>query len=219
MNLLYIAAARKADGVIFSDKSAPKAPSAVDLVKQNVKKVASSSKLRKGTSTRHSLDDEVNGLSVKYNILIHSTLVLVVVTSEDYERRLAFQLLEKLAASFDASATLGNKIAGASEYGLRRNGECSKLFASLLSEFEDPTKVDTMSRVQAEIEATKGVLASNIQGVLGNIDLANEVEEKAEGMKVCGGDLFFSNIMYLNSLLIYANFYYYIYIYICISFL
>ena len=193
MNLLYIAAARKADGVIFSDKSAPKAPSAVDLVKQNVKKVASSSKLRKGTSTRHSLDDEVNGLSVKYNILIHSTLVLVVVTSEDYERRLAFQLLEKLAASFDASATLGNKIAGASEYGLRRNGECSKLFASLLSEFEDPTKVDTMSRVQAEIEATKGVLASNIQGVLGNIELANEVEEKAEGMKVWWRFVFFKS--------------------------
>ena len=183
-NLLLISIARKGDGIIVADKTPSRASKAVDMIRENVRKVASSTKLRNGKSTRHSLDDEVGGLSVKYNILIHSTLVFVLVTVDDYERRIAFQLLEKLAAAFDQSPRLASSVATASEYGMRRNGECSKLTSQLLSEYEDPANADTMARVQAQIAETKGVLATNIQGILTNVDIAQNVENKAQELQV-----------------------------------
>jgi hypothetical protein len=182
-NLLLISVARKGDGIIVADKSPPRAPKAVDMIRENVKKVTSSTKLRNGKSTRHSLDDEVAGLSVKYNILIHSSLVLVVVTAEDYERRIAFQLLEKLAAEFDQSGALMGAVAASSEYGMRRQGECSKLIAGLLKEFEDPTNVDTMARVTAQIEATKGALGTAIAGIMVNVKMAEDIEVDANKLR------------------------------------
>jgi hypothetical protein len=178
-NLLLISIARKSDGIIVGDKTPSKTIRAIDMIRENVRKVTSSTKLRNGKSTRHSLDDEVGGVSVKYNILLHTTLVFVVVTAEDYERRIAFQLLEMLANAFDRSPSLMSAAASSKEYGMRRNGEYSKLASAALADYEDPTNVDTMARVQATIENTKNSLDSTITGLMKNVEIANDVEAKS----------------------------------------
>ena len=102
--------------------------------------------------------------------------VYIVIAAQAYPERLAFQLITELVQKFkqEFSAPSLTCVAGALD------GKAKRLFTALAEDYDDPTKRDRLAQVHAQVQDVKGVVAQNLDKVLGNITQASEIEESSK---------------------------------------
>jgi hypothetical protein len=104
-----------------------------------------------------------------------------VVTTSDYPQRLAFPMLDEVAARFIQNSSLVSKYETCKEFGL--NKKFKKLVAEVVDEYNDPAKKDKLSAVQQKVDAVKLQMHSNINGMLRNIDKTEQMEKDAQDLE------------------------------------
>lgn len=174
----FLAVARKSDKAIIashiqsSDKS-------YDYV-ANVSKVLQSPGWATVTSDKLSLDD---GPNMFYVSIDEAGRVYICITTKGYPSRYIYGtadgqtrgVLAELKRQFverfgDASLTCPPN-------GL--NSKASGMLRGLCGEFNDLSGIDKMAAVQGKVDAVKGVMASNINQALKNVDRLEDIDEKA----------------------------------------
>ena len=104
--------------------------------------------------------------------------VYIVISSQDYPERLVFQMINSLVIKF--------KEFGAVSLTCPANGldkVAKSMMKQLASEYDDPTKIDTLEKVKRNVDQVKGKMHENLGGMIKNIDLATNIEESSSQLK------------------------------------
>lgn len=114
---------------------------------------------------------------------IHYTLdskgrVYALVSSPKYPVRIAFIALEELRREF--SKEFGPRVATSSENGLSR--AASNIFKSIITKYENPSKVDALANVQEKVEVVKSTMKENIQQLLINEEKLERIDNLTQSL-------------------------------------
>uniref|UniRef100_A0A7S0M010 Uncharacterized protein n=1 Tax=Cryptomonas curvata TaxID=233186 RepID=A0A7S0M010_9CRYP len=127
-----------------------------------------------------------------FHIMIQNNLIYLAMTTNDFERRIAFAFLEKIRADFESE--FASSVATAVAY------EMNKRFNKVLSEqmeyFSDSAKTDKVNALKGDIEDVKQVMAVNIERILDRgekiellVDRTADLQEQATRFKRSGAEL------------------------------
>jgi hypothetical protein len=104
--------------------------------------------------------------------------IYILISTDDYPERLAFQLINELVNRFqDLAPTALTCSSGALDSKARR------IFQALASEYDDPTKLDKLSLVQEQVAGVHATMHKNVDQMLRNIDSATRVEDKSRDLQ------------------------------------
>jgi len=105
-------------------------------------------------------------------------LSVVCVSDHEYPTRVAHTMMQRVSEDFagqiDASQwPIGQEVTGF-------NGQCE----IYLNKFQDPTKSDSMSRLQTDLDETKIVLHNTIEAVLQRGEKLDDLVDKSEALSM-----------------------------------
>jgi len=104
--------------------------------------------------------------------------VYMVITTNEYPERLAFKMLNELVLRFkDLAAAALTCQPGALD------GKAKKIFQGLVSEWDDPTKVDKLSLVQEQVQGVTQQMQTNVGQMMRNVDMASGIEAKSKELE------------------------------------
>jgi len=112
---------------------------------------------------RCKLGDRIAAVHEGQVVHVHRTsagLAAVVITDEEYPSRVAFHLASQLIT------TTQNKYANDAWKQLSENGAKLSELDEAIVQYQDPKKVDSISRVQGELDETMDIMRKNIDKVL-----------------------------------------------------
>eukprot|EP00499_Haloplacidia_sp_CaronLabIsolate_P006972 CAMPEP_0196780962 /NCGR_PEP_ID=MMETSP1104-20130614/8928_1 /TAXON_ID=33652 /ORGANISM="Cafeteria sp., Strain Caron Lab Isolate" /LENGTH=224 /DNA_ID=CAMNT_0042151179 /DNA_START=29 /DNA_END=703 /DNA_ORIENTATION=+ len=109
--------------------------------------------------------------------------VYFAITDKSYSERLTFTLIEELQSKF--VETTGDRYRTASENSMNR--ACAGLFRDLFRKYENPSNVDTLSRLQGRLDAVTETMQDNVRQMLANVDKAEVLEDDAARLATVAG--------------------------------
>ena len=126
--------------------------------------------------SRYKLVGDVNSFSF---VTDPEARVYIVIHAQSYPERLVFPLINELITKFKAEfgAASTTCVAGALD------GKAKRLFQALADDYDDPTKRDKISQVQAQVQDVKQVMHKNIDSIIQNIDVATEIEDATKRLQ------------------------------------
>jgi hypothetical protein len=176
-NVFYVALARRSDSVTIAEWGQQKHAGDVG------KLIGSPAFREKALPGKHI------SLKVKSQYFLHmlgneSGLVVVVVTDANYPQRVVYSgFCEDLFKAFNAKELQWQGCnAGAMTKKFKREME------SLCKEYDDVNSKSKLSKLRAEVDATKGVMQDNISKALNNLEATEVLEDKAEDLMVSAKD-------------------------------
>ena len=107
---------------------------------------------------RYRLVGELNA----FNFVRDDARIYVAITTQAYPERLVFPLLNELIPKWKAE--VGDKSGSAPANSLDRAS--AKLFAKIVSEYDDPAKKDKLAQVQQQVQDVKLTMHRNIDGMV-----------------------------------------------------
>jgi hypothetical protein len=99
-----------------------------------------------------------------------------VITGNQYQSRVAIQMLQELYKGFMAKH--GAAVKTAAKDSLTKKAKT--VLSEACKKYEDPTKVDKTSKILGQVDAVKGQMTSNIAGMLKNTEKAEDLAEKSD---------------------------------------
>jgi vesicle-associated membrane protein 7 len=99
-----------------------------------------------------------------------------VITGNQYQSRVAIQMLQELYKEFMAKHESAAKTAAKDSL----TKKAKTILSDICKKYEDPTKVDKTSQVLGQVDAVKGQMTSNIAGMLKNTEKAESLAEKSD---------------------------------------
>lgn len=105
--------------------------------------------------------------------------VYIVISAHSYPERLVFPMINELVPKFKADFGQVSLTCGAN--GL--DSKAKKLLQGVVNEYEDPTKHDKLSKVQAQVQGVKSTMGRNLDSMLSNIDKATDIEESSKKLQ------------------------------------
>uniref|UniRef100_A0A7S0X8N0 V-SNARE coiled-coil homology domain-containing protein n=1 Tax=Mantoniella antarctica TaxID=81844 RepID=A0A7S0X8N0_9CHLO len=168
-NIRFAVFARLSDGLALATfKGRGATASAVETTN----KVLKSGNLKPKAQLTVTIDQTIGTL----HLAAGDVDVIAVITSPDYPRRSAFQLLEEIRAKVDGSIT-PEEVTRATKAG--EHAKHAFLREACLR-FEDVAEVDKITAVGAQVDEVKAVMEGNINKMLDNAETVNAVEDKSE---------------------------------------
>ena len=173
-NIKFVAVVRSNDLTVTMTKAAGDQAANHHAMLEKVLTSGGLAKVAPGS--RHTLEEQSQG--VKFHFMIDDTnaYVLVVITDFEYPVRLAFDLLQKQLLG-KIKVSYADKVASAKANGLSKT--CSKMLSDLMQQYEDVRNVDKLAAVQAQVDDVKGTMAANIATVVKNTEALEDMDEKA----------------------------------------
>ena len=98
-----------------------------------------------------------------------------VITGNQYQSRVAIQMLTELYTDF--SAKFERQAKSAAENSLSKKAK--SILQEVSKKYEDPSKVDKTSQILGQVDAVKGRMQSNIANLLKNTEKADSLNEKS----------------------------------------
>jgi len=166
-NIRFIAVARVSDHSIVATHG-PKIP-----MEKKTRLILDSRKYIE--QNRLTINDSQVG-TIHYEYYGYTQHLYLVVTSEMYPQRVAFEFLGELSKNFEIMHK--GTLPTAKEHGLTRSS--CKLFLALVQKYQHPHSVDKVASVSIQVQQVKGLMQDNIRDVLGNRDnISHLVDETA----------------------------------------
>ena len=103
-------------------------------------------------------------------------LAVVCVSDHEYPPRVAHTMMQRMAEDFAGQVEAAAWAGGQQVPGF--SGQCE----AYLARFQDPTKSDAMSRLQADLDDTKIVLHNTIEAVLQRGEKLDDLVDKSEAL-------------------------------------
>ena len=105
--------------------------------------------------------------------------VYICVAQQSYPERLVFLLVNDLVQRFreEFASTSLNCVSGALD------GRAKRMFNQLVEQFDDPTKLDKLAQVQAQVAGAKAAVTKTIDRALSNVDRAKDIEDKTQRLQ------------------------------------
>ena len=121
-------------------------------------------------------------------------LALAMVTSKNYPRRVAFEVMQDLAKKWEEVHP------NWPEYAMQRVDKQMEFpyMVKVCKSYEDPAKSDNILKIQNQLEDTKDIMLQNIESILARGESINELVEKTDDLEA-SSKIFFNNADKLNS--------------------
>jgi len=177
-NVLFVAVARATDRVIVASYVARDGDYNKPQYFKTVSEVLSAPDFEEKVApgSRYRLVGDLNAFNFTTDT---QKRVYVAITTSEYPERLVFPMLNEIIKRFQQE--LGDKVASAAEGGL--NKKAKPLFSGIVREYDDPTKKDKLSAVQAKVEDVRLTMQSNMDNMLRNLDKTERIETDTQALQ------------------------------------
>jgi len=176
-NIKFIGVGRALDRVLVASLTANK-HDAAEQYHTAVREVLSapdfSNKVAPGA--RYRLVGDINAFNFTTD---NEHRVYIVISSFNYPERLVFPMINDLVITFKKEFGPQSLTCPASAL----DGRAKKMLQNFVEEYDDPTKRDKLSQVEAQVQGVKLTMGKNLDSMLKNIDTATNLEESSKKLQ------------------------------------